>query len=298
MQIMPEIPLQISKLISVCCLKDIEAWEITSRFMVCNITAKEYQVIVPDREIEEFVKKSPPEFKVMGESRYTEQFKDQLLQLLPLDKKSQFGWYLQQFIKLFAIKDNAENAIVLIWDADTAPINKLEFINPEGKLVYYQGTENHEPYFETIQKLTGLKKIVSFSFIAQCFPVKVSWLNEFCLELEERFKMPWVEALLSQINFAAPNSFSEYETLGTFISHRYADQIVYSDRPWWRLGNTLLNHVAFLSSKKAAELSKQYDFISFEKWERVKPYFIKVSIPYFFKIYLPSLLNKKPTRYV
>jgi hypothetical protein len=56
--------------------------------------------------------------------------------------------------------------------------------------------------------------------------------------------------------------------------------------------------VAFLSPKKAAELSKQYDFISFEKWERAKPYFIKVSIPYFFKIYLPSLLNKKPTRYV
>ena len=83
MQIMPEIPLQISELVSVCCLKDIEAWEITSRFMVRNIAAKQYRVIVPDREIEEFVKKSPPEFKVMGESRYTEQFKDQLLQLLP-----------------------------------------------------------------------------------------------------------------------------------------------------------------------------------------------------------------------
>jgi len=291
MQIMPEIPLQISQLISVCCLKDIEAWQITSNFMVRNIAANEYRVIVPDREIAEFQKKSPSQFKIIGESRYTDQFKDRLLNLLPQDKKSQFGWYLQQFIKLHAIKDNAADAVVLIWDADTAPINQLEFINPEGKLIYYTSTENHEPYFQTIRKLTGLNKIVSFSFIAQCFPVKVSWLNELCSELEKKFKMSWIEALLSQIDFANPNSFSEYETLGTFISHHHADQVIYSDRPWWRLGNTLLNHVAFLSSKKATELSKQYDFISFEKWERAKPYFIKVSIPYFFKIYLPSLFK-------
>jgi hypothetical protein len=295
---MPEIPMQISETISVCCLKDIEAWKITSSFMVRNITSKEYRVIVPDGEIEAFIKESPPQFKVVGESRYTEQFKDQLLQLLPQDKKSQYGWYLQQFIKLLAINDNEENAIVLIWDADTAPINKLSFISPDGKLIYYKGTENHAPYFETIQRLAGLKKIVSFSFIAQCFPVKVSWLNELCKGIEGKFKMPWVEAVLSQIDFAAPNSFSEYETLGTFISHHHANEVTYSDRPWWRLGNTLLNHVAFLNQKKAAELSKQYDFISFEKWERAKPYFIKVSIPYFFKIYLPSLFNKTPNRHV
>ena len=298
MQIMPEIPMQISELISVCCLKDIEAWQITSSFMVRNIAAKEYRVIVPDEEIEEFVKKSPPQFKVIGESRYTKQFKDQLLELLPQDKKSQFGWYLQQFIKLLAVKDNQDNEIILIWDADTAPINKLEFIDHKGKLIYYKGTENHTPYFETIQRLTGLKKIVSFSFIAQCFPVNVSWLNELCKEIEDKFQMPWVEAVLNQIHFSVPNSFSEYETLGTFISHRHADQVTYSDRPWWRLGNSLLNHVAFLNPNKAAELSKQYDFISFEKWERAKPYFIKVSIPYFFKIYLPSLFNKMPNKHV
>ena len=103
---MPEIPMQISEIISVCCLKDIEAWKITSGFMVRNIASKEYRVIVPDGEIEAFIKESPPQFKVVGESRYTEQFKGQLLQLLPQDKKSQYGWYLQQFIKLLAINDN------------------------------------------------------------------------------------------------------------------------------------------------------------------------------------------------
>lgn len=295
---MPHKPTSITKLISVCCLKDIEAWEITSRFMIQNILADEYQVIVPDHEVSEFTKRSPQQFQIIGESRYTEQFKTQLLKLLPENKKSQFGWYLQQFIKLLAVKDSAPEAIVLIWDADTAPIKKLEFISADGKLIYYKSTENHTPYFETILKITGLSKIVSFSFIAQCFPIKVLWLNEFCAELEKKFQLPWVEAILTQIDFDAPNSFSEYETLGTYISHHHANEIIYTDKSWWRLGNTLLNHVAFLSPKKARELSAQYDFISFEKWERAKPYFFKVSLPYFFKIYLPSLIKKNVNRNV
>jgi len=260
--------------------------------------AKRYRVIVPDIEILEFSKKSPPEFEVIGESRYTAQFKNQLLNLLPVDKKSQYGWYLQQFIKLLAMKDNDSSAVVLIWDADTAPIKKLNFVDSSGKLIYYKSTENHTPYFETIYKLTALNKKVSFSFIAQCFPMKVSWLNEFCTLLEEKFHLPWVEAILSQIDFDAPNSFSEYETLGTFISHHHEDEVIYTDKPWWRLGNTLINHVAFLSIKKADELADQYDFISFEKWERAKPYFIKVSVPYFFKIYLPSLFKKSSNSHV
>jgi hypothetical protein len=295
---MPYKPTLINKLISVCCLKDIEAWEITSRFMIQNILADEYQVIVPDNEMNEFIKRSPRQFQVIGESRYTKQFKTQLLKQLPENKKSQFGWYLQQFIKLLAVKDSDPEAIVLIWDADTAPIKKLEFINSEGQLIYYKSTEHHLPYFETIQKLTGLEKIVPFSFIAQCFPIRVLWLNEFCAELEKKFQLPWVDAVLSQIDFDAMNSFSEYETLGTYISHHHANEVVYSDRPWWRLGNSLLNHVAFLSPKKAQELSAQYDFISFEKWERAKPYFFKVSLPYFFKIYLPSLIKKNVNRNV
>jgi len=295
---MPHKLTPINKLISVCCLKDIEAWEITSRFMIQHILADQYQVIVPDHEMNEFIKRSPRQFQVIGESRYTKQFKVQLLNRLPENKKSQFGWYLQQFIKLLAVKDSDPGAIVLIWDADTAPIKKLEFINSEGQLIYYKSTEYHLPYFETIQKLTGLEKIVSFSFIAQCFPIKVLWLNEFCADLENKFQLPWVDAILSQIDFDAMNSFSEYETLGTYISHHHANDVIYSDGPWWRLGNSLLNHVAFLSPKKAQELSAQYDFISFEKWERVKPYFFKVSLPYFFKIYIPSLLKKNVNRNV
>lgn len=289
---MHHLPPHINKLISVCCLKDASTWEITSRFMVENILSQRYLVIVPDQEIEAFLIITPPQFEVIGESKYTKQFKDQLLALLPSDKKDQFGWYLQQFIKLLAAKDSESTDVVLIWDADTAPIRKVQFISQDGKLNYYKSSEYHPPYFDCIKKLLSLDKQVPFSFIAQCFPLKVIWLDEFCNYLEEKFKMPWLGAIINTIDFNEGNGFSEYETLGTFIAHYHGREVTYLDRPWWRLGNTLINHVAFLSKKKAGELSAYYDFISFEKWERAKPYFFKVSIPYFFKIYIPSKFKK------
>jgi len=288
---MPQKPFIIDELISVCCLKDIETWGITSRFVVSNIKARQYKVVVPDHEIPSFRAVSPIEFEVVGESKYTNQFKDKLLRFLPESQKDQLGWYLQQFIKLLAVRDNSQNDTALIWDADTAPITKIEFIHSDGKIKYYKSTEHHKPYFDTIKKLLFLEKKVGFSFIAQCFPVKVMWLNELCDEIEIRFKMPWIDAILSQIDFNEGNGFSEYETLGTFISHRHPEEVIYMDRPWWRMGNTLINHVAFLNEKRAQELSATYDFISFESWERAKPYFLKVTIPYFFKINLPKILK-------
>lgn len=289
---MPHKTFIIDELISVCCLKDIETWSITSRYIVNNIKANKYKVVVPDHEITSFKRSTPLEFEIVGESKYTHQFKDKLLAYLPASKKDQFGWYLQQFIKLLAVRDCGSNEIALIWDADTAPIAKLEFINSDGQVRYYKSIEHHQPYFDTISKLLSLNKKVDFSFIAQCFPLKVEWLNELCNEIEANYKMPWIDAILGQIDFNEGNGFSEYETLGTFISHRHPDQVIYIDRPWWRLGNTLLNHVAFLSKKRAQELSTAYDFISFEKWERAKPYFLKVTIPYFFKISIPKTLNR------
>ena len=92
---------------------------------------------MPDDEVNEFIEISPIEFVITGESKYTKEFREKLKTKLPTNKKDQLGWYLQQFIKLYAAKDNAVSATVLIWDADTAPITELNFINTDGKIQYY-----------------------------------------------------------------------------------------------------------------------------------------------------------------
>jgi hypothetical protein len=280
----------IEKVISVCSKKDAEVWEICHKKILSNITAKHYVVIVPEVEVDFFKSITSNPYEVISESTYSSSF-NSLRAFLPKNQVHQYGWYLQQLIKLAAIQEMSEEQIALIWDADTVPVQPLEFMNKNNQLIYYQGTEHHQPYFDCIKQLTGLEKIVNFSFIAQCFPIRVEWLHRFFGELEKKHATTWNKAILSQIDFNGGNGFSEYETLGTFISHYYENQICYSERPWLRLGNSLIGHAAFLDDYIHKNKPIKYDFISFEKWDRIKPYFFKVTIPYFFKITLPKFFK-------
>jgi len=283
----------IDQVICVCCKRDAQTWLIASAYVVRNIDSKQYKVYVPDAEIDLFRSISAEPFQVIGESVYTKQLSHEIKSRLSKKISSQFGWYLQQFIKLAAVKDCQPNEVVLIWDADTIPLKSLRFLDERSRLLYYKGHEYHHAYFETIMRLLRLSKKVNFSFIAQCFVMKALWLQEFCSEIESRHHQGWVTALLSTINFNEDNSFSEYETLGTFISHRHSDEIAYIDRKWLRLGNSEIGHAAFLTPQLIANQLGEYDYVSFEKWDKAKPYFLRVTLPYFFKVYLPSLFKPR-----
>jgi len=284
---------QLDVVISVCCLRDAKTWQITSGFIVQNIHAKQYKVFVPDGEVEAFRAISALPFQVVGESIYTKDFAQKLRKCLPEKIQDQFGWYLQQLIKLTALSQCNEDQFALIWDADTVPIKPLHFIDEAGKLIYYKSDEFHPPYFLTIDKLLGLKKIVNFSFIAQSFVMRGLWMKQFINAIEARHGIAWVDAILEAIDFQEGNGFSEYETLGTFITHTYPAKIHFTDRQWLRWGNSTIGDVAFLKLKSSLKKLKQYDFVSFEKWDRMKPYFWKVKIPYFFYIFLPKFFRNK-----
>lgn len=273
-------------MICVCCLRDAATWRVASQYIFNNIQASHYKVIVPDSEVDQFREITPSNFDIIRESIYKAIFSDKLRSFLGDTNRNQYGWYLQQFIKLAALNDCKENQIALIWDADTVPIKKLNFISQEGKLIYYKSDEFHKPYFATIDRLLGLNKIVSFSFIAQNFVIRSAWMHEFAERLENKFQLNWIEALLQAIDFNEGNGFSEYETLGTFLTHYHYDQIEFTDKEWLRLGNSTIGHIAFLNKRSITRKLSRYDFVSFEKWDRIRPYFWKVIAPYFLRKYL------------
>ena len=283
---------KIDQIISICCARDAIVWKIASMYITKNIDSVHYKVIVPDNEVDLFKKISSKPFEVLGESIYTERFADEIKKRLSKKISGQFGWYLQQFIKLSAAACSQKNEVVLIWDADTIPLKKLVFIDKRGQLNYYQGTEHHQPYFETIERLLGLSKKVNFSFIAQCFVMKAAWIQELFHKIENIHGKRWELALLDAINFEEGNSFSEYETLGAYISEFHASEITYTKSKWLRLGNSEIGHPAFLSPDLIDKKLYQYDFVSFEKWDKAKPYFWRVTLPYFLKVYIPSFFKK------
>jgi hypothetical protein len=105
---------------------------------------------------------------------------------------------------------------------------------------------------------------------------------DFCQHVEEKSNLRWGDAILKAIDFSKPNSFSEYETLGTFIFSRYKEMVELNERSWQRHGNSLIGSIELLDTRYANKVLADFDYVSFEKWDRLKPYFIKVVLPILF----------------
>lgn len=257
----------IDEVISVCSAKDIDVWTVAAKHIVQFISAKQYTVIVPDAQVQIFAAVTQAPYQVKPESLFVGNLKEKIVQTLTQENQDRVGWYLQQFVKISAVLAHEDRDVVLIWDADTVPLKKLTFINSSGQFIYYKGDEYRKSYFDFIERALGLKRTQNFSFIAQSFILKVSWARELTNGLAQSTQLPWIDAVLSFLDKAEPAGFAEFETLGSWIWNHHRDEIVISDRPWYRNGLSLVGNPLKLSKSVWLGLAKYYDFISFEAWD-------------------------------
>lgn len=269
---------EITAVISVCCASDISVWKEASRHLIGKIDAKNYVVIVPDRDIEQFLRLSPVEYAVKPESEFVGDLKVRIEQRLPQHNRSRSGWYLQQFIKLAALKRYGEDGNVLIWDADTVLLKTLDFVDGSGRVRLFYCKEQHLPYFRTLKKLLDLDKVFRHSFIAQCFFVKQDWISPFFCAIEERQGLSWMEAILQAIDGEEISSFSEYETLGTFVMSRFPHDVVMSNVLWTRRGNPLIGDVSHINDLFARIILFPFSFVAFERWDRTMGFIERVRL--------------------
>lgn len=135
------------------------------------------------------------------------------------------GWYFQQFLKMaFALTEYSDK-YYLSWDADTIPLCKIEFFQ-EGKPLFTQKKEYHEPYFKTLEKLLGLKKAVDFSFIAEHMLFDKEIMQKLISDIEKSCVqgVDWIEKILNACDSLSKPCFSEFETYGTYCMNYYNDK--------------------------------------------------------------------------
>jgi hypothetical protein len=262
----PVVPV-IDEVISVCSIKDIDVWTVAAKHIEQFISAKQYTVIVPDAQVQIFAAVTKAPYQVKPESLFVGNLKEKIVQTLTPENQDRVGWYLQQFVKISAVLTHDDRDVVLIWDADTVPLKKLEFINSSGQFIYYKGDEYRKSYFDFIERALGLKRTQNFSFIAQSLILKVSWARELTNALTQSAKLPWIDAVLSFLDKAEPAGFAEFETLGTWIWNHHPNEILITNKPWYRNGLSLVGNPLVLSKLIWVGLAKHYDFISFEDWD-------------------------------
>lgn len=185
------------------------------------------------------------------------------------------GWYYQQFLKM-QYSRVCKDKYYLSWDGDTVPCREFTMFAKNGKPFFDMKHEYHDEYFVTMKALDShLGKEISRSFISEHMLFECEFMKEMLQKIEGCNDIPgktfWEKILHAvRIEHIQENSFSEFETYGTYMSI-YHPQI-YEFRNWnsFRYGG-LYFRPEQMSERDYNWLAKDFYAITFEKRHTVRP---------------------------
>lgn len=139
------------------------------------------------------------------------------------------GWVRQQFMKMSAV-DYCSTDTMVIADTDTRPIRPVSFWS-KGRPMLLIGDDYMVTYNRFIERTFGPIKIPRRSFTTHC------WFRERDIalamreELSTRFRMPWQDAVLTNLDPEESECFAECHTYGTYAVNRFPGRV--QTRYWY-----------------------------------------------------------------
>ena len=155
---------------------------------------------------------------------------DQCIEILPENYFEQYydltqwnhdNWYKQQAFKLCAL-DHFDSNYFLIQDADIILLKPYSIwisgnLNFKAERLWH---EHHSMYADAVKQLTGLDRVLNYSFVSELMPYsKQDWIG-LKQVLEERSGVAFLDAIAKLKEFDDTKWFSEYELLGIYKTNQ------------------------------------------------------------------------------
>ncbi len=133
------------------------------------------------------------------------------------------GWLFQQFIKLSGKVGTCRYYLCI--DADHVLIRPHTFLTAEGKTVFYMSYEEHQPYYENIQRLLPDLSLDKLSYVDHKMLFDKEQIKALHQALSIRSGKSWMQTILDSYDRHCHAGFSEFELYGNFITYK-------ERRPW------------------------------------------------------------------
>lgn len=141
------------------------------------------------------------------------------------------GWLFQQLLKLSG-ESFVKNEHYLIVDADTLLIKPHSFYE-NGKVVFFENTEWHEPYFSAFKKLFGYDARHPLSLTSHMMLFSVTKLRLMKAEIEKRHATSWDKAYLSACDRNVNSGISDYDTYAQWVLYNFPTETI--TKPFYNL---------------------------------------------------------------
>jgi hypothetical protein len=184
-----------------------------------------------------------------------------------INQSDRAGWYFQQFIKMGYSMVADSNYVV--WDADTVMLNKIDFLDNEKQILYFNNTKEHLAYLSTINKLLpDIEPLKNISFVTEKMMIDRSLMMEIIQSIEARFGKPFYQSVLE--NIAIPDikgsGFSEFATYANYAFFHHPNDYKLLKSNHFRSGTVFFGELPTLDDLRP--VSNYYNSIGFEKWHK------------------------------
>lgn len=156
------------------------------------------------------------------------------------------GWLFQQLLKLSGNIGTCENYLCI--DSDHILIRNHTFISESETPVFYMSYEQHEPYYENIDRLLPGLKLADLSFVAHKMIFNRTQIQKLHAAIESNASVEgslWWEKIVNSLDLNTHSGFSEFETYGNFVQNKML-------RPW------LQKRLPYSKMSDYAALQKKY----------------------------------------
>jgi hypothetical protein len=149
------------------------------------------------------------------------------------DFHKRLGWYYQQILKICFVLNfiNSKKENIVIWDADTIILKKINFFKDAHSIKYATLFEFHKEYFQTNEKIIGKLPNYYISSLVQFIGISVLEYNFF---IQNVLKLTKIN---EEINLAIPKIILQ----SIFESHREYNGSLFSEYELIGILNYILN---------------------------------------------------------
>lgn len=185
------------------------------------------------------------------------------------------GWYYQQFLKM-GYSAICKDEYYMTWDGDTVPCKEFTMFNSEEKPYFDMKHEYQEEYFITMKNmLSDIDKVIGKSFISEHMLFNCKYMKELIADIESNNNIEghafWEKIFSAiRIEHIQENSFSEFETYGTYMMTKHPEVYDYRDWHSFRYGGYYF-HPEQMTERDYNWMGHDFYAISFEKSHTVRP---------------------------
>lgn len=242
---------------------------------ILNLMEADHIIFVGSAKIEDMLKKETwkdrAEFVLEDSILPFEEVRAVFKDLLKVDEvpRGLVGWYYQQFLKM-KYCEFSKHDYYLSWDGDTVPTKGFSMFKEGTDIPFFDMKyENHEEYFITLEKIMGYGKVIKKSFISEHMLFNCDIMKKLISDIEGKAFLEgntFYEKILHAIRpeYLQSNSFSEFETYGSYVAMNYPEAYRLKDWHSIRYGSIYFNPL-LLTEDDYLWISKDFDAVSFEK---------------------------------